>query len=90
MRKRKPLEIKKQILKVLKENKELSLRELDIKVNTNYKTIRDQIEELKFFGLVEIVEHKKSEKTGRPYTTVKLATNSYKREINSMTSKRLD
>ena len=70
--KRKPLEIKKQILKILKEHGELSLRELDIKANTNYQTIRDQIEELGFFGLVEMIKHKKSEKTGRPYTSVKL------------------
>lgn len=72
MKKRKPLEIKKRILQVLKENKELSLRELDIKVNTGYKTIRDQIEELEFFDLVEVINHKRSEKTGRPYTSVRL------------------
>lgn len=70
--KRKSLEIKKQILKILKEQGELSLRDLDIKVNTSYQTIRDQIEELKFFELVEIIQHAKSEKTGRPYTTVRL------------------
>jgi len=70
--KRKPLEIKKQILKTLKEQGELSLRDLDIKVNTSYQTIRDQIEELKFFELVEIIKHSKSDKTGRPYTTVRL------------------
>ena len=70
--KRKPLEIKKKILKVLKENKKLSLRELDIKVNTGYQTIKNQIEELEFFGLVEIIKYKKSEKTGRPYTIVRL------------------
>ena len=72
MKKRKPLEIKKKILKILKECRELSLRELDIKVNTNYKTIRDQIEELEFFGLVEVISHKRNEKTGRPYTSVRL------------------
>jgi len=70
--KRKPLEIKKQILKILKEQGELSLRDLDIKVNTSYQTIRDQIDELKYFNLVEIIKHAKSDKTGRPYTTVKL------------------
>lgn len=70
--KRKPLDIKKQILKVLKEEGEISLRELDIKVNTNYQTIRDQVEELEFFGKVELMEHNKSEKTGRPYTTVRI------------------
>ena len=70
--KRKPLEIKKKILQILKDNKELSLRELDIKVNTSYQTIRDQIEELEFFGLVDVIKHKKNEKTGRPYTSVRL------------------
>jgi predicted ArsR family transcriptional regulator len=70
--KRKPLEIKKKILQILKEKKELSLRELDIKVNTSYQTIRDQVEELEYFDLVEVIKHKKSEKTGRPYTSVKL------------------
>lgn len=72
MFRRKALDIKKEILKVLRENKEVSLRKLDIKVNTNYQTVRDQIKELEFFGLIEIIKHKKSYKTGRPYTTVKL------------------
>lgn len=70
--KRKPLEIKKKILQILRGNKELSLRDLDIKVNTSYQTIRDQIEELEYFGLVEVIKHKKSEKTGRPYTSIRL------------------
>ena len=72
MVKRKPLEIKKEILRILKKEGELSLRELDIKANTNYKTIRDQIEELKFFGFVEVIKHEKSDKTGRPFMSVKL------------------
>jgi len=33
----------------------MSLRELDIKVNTNYQTVRDQIEELVYFGKVEVI-----------------------------------
>lgn len=72
MKKRKPLEIKKKILAVLKQNGETSLRDLDIKVNTSYQTIRNHIEELEYFGKVEIVSHKKSDKNGRPFTTVKL------------------
>lgn len=50
----------------------MSLRELDIKVNTNYQTVRDQIEELVYFDKVEVIQHKVNPKTGRPYTTVKL------------------
>jgi len=48
------------------------LRDLDIKINTSYQTIRDQIEELRFFGLVDVIKHQKSENTERPYTSVKL------------------
>ena len=45
---------------------------MEIKVNTGSQTLQTQIEELKFFGVVEIIKHSKSEKTGRPYTTIKL------------------
>ena len=72
MSRKKALDIKKEILKVLREHGEMSLRELDIKVNTNYQTIRDQIKELEFFGKIKVIEHEKSKKTGRPYTTVRL------------------
>lgn len=72
MKKRKPLEIKKSILYILKKQGEMSLRDLDIKVNTSYQTVRDQVEELKYFGLVDVTKHEKSEKNGRPYTSVKL------------------
>jgi predicted ArsR family transcriptional regulator len=71
---RSALDIKKKILAVLKEQGEMSLRELDIKVNTNYKTIREQVKELEFFGKVYVIKHKKNEKTGRPYTSVRLTT----------------
>jgi len=70
--KRKVIDIKKAILKILKKEGELSLKALEIKVNTGSQTIQTQIEELEFFGLVEVIKHKKSEKTGRPYTSVKL------------------
>lgn len=72
MNKRKPLEIKKEILKVLEKHGEMSLRELDIKVHTNYKTIRDNVEELEYFGKVSVIRHQKNDKTGRPFTTVRL------------------
>lgn len=69
--KRSSLIIKKKILEVLKQG-EMSLRALESKVNTSYETIRIQVEELEFFGKVVITKHEKSEKNGRPYTTVKL------------------
>jgi len=70
--KRKVLEIKKKILSILKERGEIALKALEIKTNIGSQTIKNQIEELEFFGLVEIIKHKKNEKTGRPYTSIRL------------------
>lgn len=72
MYRRKAIDIKKDILKVLKQNGELSLRDLDIKINTNSLTIKTQVEELEFFDKVKIIKHPKNDKNGRPFTTVRL------------------
>ena len=72
MRRRGGLDLKKKILQILKENGEMSLGDLERKTNTNNLTILNHIKELEFFNLVEVIKHKKSEKTGRPYTSVKL------------------
>lgn len=50
------LEIKKTILKTLKDGKSMSFAELERKVNTNWRSIRNHCKELKFFGCVSIVE----------------------------------
>jgi len=72
MARRKALDIKKDILRLLNEVGEMSLRDLDIKINTNSRTIRTQVEELEFFDKVVVTKYPKSDKTGRPYTTVRL------------------
>jgi len=72
MSRRTALEIKKKILGILKTQKELSLKKLERKVNTNNLTLNVQIKELEFFEKVIITEHPKNKVNGRPYTTVKL------------------
>lgn len=72
MKRREGLDIKKKILQVLKENGEMSLGEIERKTNANNITILKHIKELEFFEKVEIIKHEKSEKTGRPYTSVRL------------------
>jgi predicted ArsR family transcriptional regulator len=72
MKRRGSLEIKRKILDILKQHKEVSLHELEVKTNTNNKTILSHVKELEFFGKIEIVKHKKNPKTGRPSTSVKL------------------
>ena len=69
---RNALAIKKEILDTLSKNGELSLRELDRKVNTSSETIRAQVKELEYFDKVIVTKHKRSEKNGRPFTTVKI------------------
>lgn len=74
--KRTPLEIKQEILKLLK-GKEMTLRLLEKKIDTNPNTIRSQVNELEHLGFVETIKHEKSEHTGRPFTTVKLKSKSH-------------
>ena len=71
--KRSPLDIKKRMIKFLKE-KDRSLRELDIKVNCGYRTIINQCKELEYLGIVKVIKHKRNPKTGRPYTSVELTS----------------
>lgn len=65
------LDIKKNLIKVLKE-KECSLRELETKLNTNYLTVRNHCKELEYFDIIKFVKHNENSKNGRPYTTVRL------------------
>ncbi len=71
MKRRTALDIKKEIIKLLRK-KEMSLREIETKVNTNYQTVKTQVKELNFFGFVQIIKHEKNKRNGRPYTSVKL------------------
>lgn len=72
MKRREGLDIKKKILDVLKKDGEMSLGEIERKANTNNVSLLKHLKELEYFGLVEIIKHNKSEKTGRPYTSVRL------------------
>ena len=70
-KRRTALEIKKKIIDLLKQ-KEMSIREIETKVNTNYLTVKTQLEELEYFGLVTLINHNRNNKNGRPFTTVRL------------------
>ena len=70
--KRKPLEIKKRILQILKEHKRMSVKKLERKVNTNYQTIINNCEELEYFGFVKVEKTMDKTKNGREYWVVSL------------------
>jgi len=65
------LEIKKGIIALLKE-KECVISYLERKINTSDKVLKRHLKELEYLGIVKIIKHDKSPKTGRPYTTAKL------------------
>tara|TARA_Y100000310_G_C20259269_1_gene612870 strand:+ start:142 stop:366 length:225 start_codon:yes stop_codon:yes gene_type:complete len=68
---RKALDIKKKILKLLEE-KDYSIRELETKVGTNNITIKTQLKELEFLGLIKLINHKRNDRNGRPYVSARL------------------
>jgi len=70
--KRKPLEIKKKILEILKKEQTISIKKLERKVNTNYQSILNNCEELAYFGFVKINSTKENSLNGREYLTVTL------------------
>lgn len=65
------LRIKQEIIKLLRE-KEHVISQLERKINTSDKVLKRHLNELEYLGIVRITKHKKSQKTGRPYATVKL------------------
>ena len=75
MKKRSSLELKKDILRYLKKNGETSLKELDMKLRSGFRSIKIQIKELNFFKTIEIIPIEKNPKTGRPSTSVKITSN---------------
>ena len=66
------LEIKKRIIKALKEEKEISLRRLETKLNIGYNSIKRHCQELEFFKIIKVTKHDKNIKNGKPYTSVEL------------------
>ena len=72
MSKRKPIEIKKEILEILKKEKLISIKKLEKKVNTNYQSILNNCEELEYFGFVRISKTDKDSLNGKEYLIVEL------------------
>ncbi len=71
MSKRTSFDIKKRILSNLK-NSILTYAELERKVNTGFKTIKSNCEELEIYGLIEIKRVEKHSKNGKAYFQIKI------------------
>jgi len=71
MKYRTGLEIKKEIIKLLKEREHV-INQLERKINTSDKVLKRHLKELEYLGIVKITRYKKSKKTGRPYSVARI------------------
>ena len=69
---RTPIQIRKEILTLLQQNKEVSLRKLESKVNTNFETIKRQIKDLESLGFIIIKKYNAHPRNKKPYQTCKI------------------
>jgi len=72
MTKRGSQDIKKLILKILDKEGNLTFAQLERKLNTGFRTIKANCEELEEFGAVSIIKKEKHEATGRAYFLVSI------------------
>ena len=70
MSKRTSKEVRKAILEVLKDGVPHSLGDLERKVGTNWKTIRNHCDDLILFNAITKNKFKKHDQNGRPYIEV--------------------
>ena len=82
MSKRTSYEIKKEILRCVRE-KPASYAELERKVNTGFRSIKQNCDELALFEQVKVTQLKKSAANGRPYSLVSITKEGLKHLKNS-------
>ena len=66
------IQIRKEILKLLKQNKEISLRRLESKINTHFETIKRQIKDLESLGFIILKQYLAHPRNKKPYQTCKI------------------
>lgn len=66
------IQIRKEILRLLRQNKEMSLRKLESKINTNFETIKRQVSDLQSLGFIVLKQYKSHPRNKRPYQTCKI------------------
>ncbi len=75
--KRTGYEVKIKILHLLRENQELSYTKLQTKLSTNYDSVKNNCEELEYYGFIEIKEHGKHPENGKPYFITSLTSSGF-------------
>lgn len=71
MLKRSSFNIKKKILELIKSSP-LTYAQLERKINTGYRTIKSNCEELECFGLIKIKKNLKHSANGKPFFNIEI------------------
>ncbi len=71
MSKRTPYEVRKEILKLLREDT-LTYTKIQTKLSTNYDSVKNNCKELEVYDLVKITQHQKHDENGKPFSEVGL------------------
>jgi DNA-binding HxlR family transcriptional regulator len=78
MRYKHPLELKKAILKALSEGKENTYSKLEKKLGVNWRTLRNNCDELEAFKFIEVKQKESHASNKKPYSEIKITTNGLK------------
>ncbi|MCK4521785.1 MAG: transcriptional regulator [Nanoarchaeota archaeon] len=72
MVRRNAISIRKEILTLLKQKTEVSVRKIESKVDSNFETIKRQVKDLESLGFVKIIQYDSHPKNKKPYKTCKI------------------
>lgn len=78
MERRNAIDIRKEILRSLKENREMSIRKIESKINTNFNTIKRQVQDLESLGFIKIIENDSHPKNKRPFKICQITSDGLK------------
>jgi len=78
MTRRNAISIRKEILLLLQKEKEISVRQIETKINTNFETTKRQVEDLASLGFVKVVEIKSHPRNNKPYKVCKITDDGLK------------
>ena len=76
MSKRKPYEVRKRILLLLRE-KPLSYTKIQNKLSTNYDSVKNNCEELEIYEFIKVNKIERHPENGKPYFDVELTEKGY-------------
>jgi len=78
MVRRNAISIRKEILTLLKQKGEVSVRKIESKVNSNFETIKRQVEDLESLGFIKVIHYDSHPKNKKPFKACKITEDGLK------------